>query len=389
MSGQIVKIKVNPAVLKYARYLSGYNFENVAKKTKIKQEQLEILEQEEIEISIPRLEKLSSVYKMPLAFFLLKELPKDAILPSDFRIVYTSEQNNFSPDVMLAIRRARYIQSVFSDLLNKVIKYAFRVISLTSDVEMSAQDFRKLLNISIQQQSQWSTPQIALRNWKSAVENLNILIVQQSLPKGEVSAFSLADKIPYVIVLNSKEHENRRIFSLFHEMGHILLHRSGICTPDDLSKNSLEYKRIEKFCNQFAASLLVPYEQFVDDDIVKKLGKIEEEYWDNSDIRSLSNKFKVSQEVIYRRLMTINLLSEASYQKKRSELQKKFEEYEKKVKRKQEIRIPQYRKIISQNGRAYSSFILENLHANKITLVDAADYLGTNSRHIRAVELNL
>ena len=81
-------------------------------------------------------------------------------------------------------------------------------------------------------------------------------------------------------------------------------------------------------------------------------------------------------------------MAENLYDAKRKELLTGFEEYTKKPKKK-DIVIPQYIKILGKNGRAYSGFILDYLHSNKITLSAAAEYLGTNTQHISAVEAHI
>ena len=382
-----ILIKIEPAILKYARRQSAYELSEVARKTKIKAEFLTSIENSKAEISLAKLQKLAELYKRPLTYFLLEQIPKDVVLPNDFRIIYSSEDTGFSPPVMLAIRKARYVQSVIQEIAEEKFEYNFKKISINDNPEDVASYFRSI--ISAPKEEKKSLDRVGpLRYWKDVIERLNIFVLQQSIPEDDVSAFCLADKTPYIIVLNSSEHVNRRVFSLFHEIGHILLHTSGVCTPDNFSKNSFEYIKIEKFCNQFAASLLVPREEFVKDSLVGKLRKISFDDWDKNDVRIISTRFKVSQEVIYRRLVSIGVITNAQYEQKRGELIKDFEEYKKKQKPKK-MAIPQFRKIISTNGIAYSSFILESLHSQKITIADAADYLGTNSRHIFDVESHI
>lgn len=388
MQRHSVKLKIESSILKYARVCSGYDIRTAAEKISMDEEKLLSLESQDGEITIAKLEKIAGIYKMPLTYFLLKEVPKDVLLPKDFRIVYSSETQNFSPVIMLAIRHARYIQSVIKELSETEIVYPFKAISIKDDVDKIANNFRTLLGVSFKEQSKWSDPAVALRNWKNAVEGLNIYVMQQNLSKDskeDVSAFCLADQSPYIIVLDSSEHENRRSFSLFHEIAHVLLHRSGICTPDNFSRNSFEYIKIEKFCNQFAASLLVPLEELVTDPIVIKLKGLPFERWGDNDVSLISSKFRVSQEVIYRRLVTVGILDEKLYELKRIELVRNFIEYRTR-KKKEGLIIPQHIKILSKNGRAYSSFVLDSLHANRITLSDAASYLDTKSQHILKVE---
>jgi Zn-dependent peptidase ImmA (M78 family) len=381
-------VKVEPLIMKYARHCSGYDLAAAAKKIKVSEDKLRAFEQEQSEVTLGELKRVSAAYKMPLAYFLLKKAPADVVVPDAFRVVYDSEDQGFSPTLMLAVRNARYAQSVVQELSGKDIKYPFRAVTIKDDPEKVASYFRGILGVDLEDQKKWSDPAVALRGWKDAVERLGIFILQQSLTKDDVSAFSLADQKPYVVLLNSSEHENRRIFSLFHEVAHILLHTSGVCTPTNLSRNSYAYKQIEKFCNQFSASFLVPQADFTANEIVKRLGKLSFEKWSPNDIKTLASLYRVSQEVIYRRLVQVGVLGEEEYEQKRSELMKSFEEY-KKLPKKENLIIPQYRKIISKNGRAYSGLILENLHSNRITLSDAAEYLGTNTQHISAVESHM
>ncbi len=385
MARRSIKISIEPSIMKYGRYCSGLKIPDAAKKIGLSAEKLGSLEINEAEISLAQVERISAAYKMPLAYFFLKKKPEDAVIPEGFRIVYASDKDALSPKVMLAVRRARYVQSVIQELSDHKVQYDFKTISIDGNADEAASYFRPLLKTSIDDQAKWFSPSTALRNWKDSIEALGVFVLQQSIPKDDVSAFCLVDQVPYVICLNSFEHENRRIFSLFHEIGHILLQQSGVCTPADLSRNSYQYVRIEKFCNQFAASVLVPPKAFIEDPIVTKLRNLPFENWDLEDVKTLSGHFRVSQEVIYRKLVSVGILQEEQYEQKRRELIKGFEEY-KKRKKPAKLIIPQFRKIISANGTAYSLFVLDNLHSKRITFADAADYLDTNTRHIAKVE---
>lgn len=384
--GRSITIEVEPLILKYARYCSGYDIQGASKKLKISEERLRDLEDKKQTINLAQIKKMSTVYKMPVAYFLLINAPKDMVVPKDFRIIYASETEKLSPEVMLAVRRARYVQSTIHDLKEE-IQYNFKSFSLQDKPEKVAEYFRGVLNISVEQQKKLNSPNSALRAWKDSVERLGIFVLQQSLPKDDISAFSLADEKPYIVLLNSAEHENRRIFSLFHEIGHVLLHRSGVCNPDNFSRNSYEYIQIEKFCNNFSSEVLVPAHDFLNNETVKLLSKQKFEDWDLESIRSVASLYRVSQEVIYRKLVQVGILDEKKYEKKRQELLKGFEEYQKRKKGKSII--PQYRKIISKNGHAFVGIVLRNMYENRITIRDVSDFLGTTSRHIADVEAHV
>lgn len=379
-------IKVEPAVLQYARKFSGYKIEDIAKKAKIPGATLQIYEDQGAEIPLSHLEKFANIYKRPLAFFLLSKVPGDAVVPKEFRIVFESDEESFSPSAYLAIRRARYVQSVIAELADGKFEYKFPSVTTNDDVDKLAAWFRDYVGVPFEKQRKWSTSGDALRGWKNALEAKDIFVLQQSIAKDHVSAFSLVDKKPYVLLLNSSEHEVRRVFSLFHEIGHILLHSSGICSPEDLSRNSYQYVHIEKFCNQFSASFLVPKDLFLTDSEVSALRKIAFEEWEDDDIKSISQHFKVSKEVILRRFHTLNLISDSQYEQRRARWLKENAALKKP---KKEFKLPMYQKVISQNGRKFTGFVLDQYHANRISFSAAAEILNVNPKHMQRLEAKI
>ena len=98
------------------------------------------------------------------------------------------------------------------------------------------------------------------------------------------SGFCLYDTDFPVIYVNNNKAKNRQIFTLFHELAHLLMHTGGVDTRQD---DYIEYltgnnRRIEILCNQFAAEFLVPTVDFqarlagnpVHDGAIKKLGRV-------------------------------------------------------------------------------------------------------------------
>lgn len=66
---------------------------------------------------------------------------------------------------------------------------------------------------------------------------------------------------------NSVTSQGRKNFTIAHELGHYLVHRKkypkGIkCKRDDIDRWDSEYSKVEREANQFAASLLMPRDDF-------------------------------------------------------------------------------------------------------------------------------
>lgn len=379
-------VSVEPTILRYARKTMGLKLEDVVSSTRVDFEILQSYEENKSEISLTKLEKFAKLYKRPLAFFLLNVVPEDAIKPKDYRIVFSEHDHvELSPKYHLSIRRARYVQSTLSELIDDQIAYNLPKVSLESDIEKIAATFREYLGITWKDQNGWKTSSDALRSWKDALEDKNIFVLQSSLPDDQISAYCLVDRQPYLVILNSLDNEYRRIFSLFHEVGHILLRKSGICSPEDLSRNSYEYIQIEKFCNQFAASILLPKVDFLNDFSVMKFIESKSFEWTDYELKGLANKCRVSKEVVLRRFQTFGYLTEVEYdewrQKWLQELPPKIDKLKKK-----NIKIPQHVKCISQNGRGFVSLVLDRYHANRISFDTAAEFLNISPQYIAALE---
>ena len=67
------------------------------------------------------------------------------------------------------------------------------------------------------------------------------------------------DEFP-IIYINNSSAKSRQIFTLFHELGHLLFHTSGVDLLDDPFLKHLGHaeQRIEVICNGLAARVLVP-----------------------------------------------------------------------------------------------------------------------------------
>ena len=97
----------------------------------------------------------------------------------------------------------------------------------------------------------------------------------------------------YAIYVNARHHENRRRFTIAHEIAHFILHRDFIgdgITDDALYRSALS-SRLETQANQLAADILMPWPLLnaaMDGGI--------------NDVRTLANHFRVSPSAMSVRL---------------------------------------------------------------------------------------
>ena len=381
MPAKSFETDVKPKVLQWARETIGFSPMEAAKKLKIVEGTLIKWEAGEKKPTLAQLRKLASVYKRPLAAFFLPEPPKEPLLPKDYRTLPQNEKKPFSPKTRLAVRRARRLQSLASELagnLNRKLRAEIDQAILSDAPEIIAVRIREKLGITIQTQLGWKNEIRAIGEWKQALEKLGILVFHISAPLKETRGFSLTDQEPRTIVLNLQDTVNGRIFSLFHEYGHLLLNESGICDMGDQERLPESDKAVEKFCNHFAGAILVPKFALSSHKLVAPIRYRPE--WPEEILSDLARSFKVSQEVILRRLLILGYADPDFYRKMREKwLKTAF------ARKGRGGRNPP-KECVQKNGAPFVSLVIESQRKEKITYSDVADYLNVRLKYLPKIE---
>ncbi len=87
-----------------------------------------------------------------------------------------------------------------------------------------------------------------------------MFVFKDAFKQGEISGFCLTSREFPVIFINNVTTKTRQVFSLIHELAHLLFERSGISRFDNVGIEDLppSDRGIERFCNSIAAEVLVP-----------------------------------------------------------------------------------------------------------------------------------
>ena len=376
MSARSRKVDVKAAVLKWARESSGWTLEAIAAKLRVSTKQYQEWESTGQGIPLARLEDLSRHCKRSLATFFLPTPPSEPQKPADFRML-PGKTDKFERKTLFAIRRAMWLQSVASDLLDSLELPKLAKIGTASpedDPELLSRRARQALGITINGQLRWDNESEALRKWRDTIETLNILVFSQSMPVGDARGFSLSNARPWVIVVNSSDAIRARIFTLFHEFAHLLLHSPGVCIPrEDYSRVS-KLNKIEAWCNQFAAALLLPRdyletlmaERIRTDELPEMLGEI-------------SRRCKVSQEVVLRRLAELSFIPKARFEEELGTLRSRL------IPKKKSGPVSPAVKSVSGRGRQFTRLVLKGKEKGILTYKDVSDLLSIRLKHLDKV----
>jgi Zn-dependent peptidase ImmA (M78 family)/DNA-binding XRE family transcriptional regulator len=381
-----IAIKLSTEVLKWARKSIGYSIEESAKKLAVKPEKIESWEKGLTTPTYAQLEGLAyKVYKRPLAVFFLPSPPQEKPIEQDFRNLTSSDVKNLSSELRLVVRKAKHLQNLIFELNKDDLvepKYKEFKVSLKDNAITSANRFRQFINLSIEEQKKWQ-PDKAFDNFKALVESIGIYVFHFKMPFEEARAFSLTNHFP-VIVLNSVDAKNGRIFSLFHEVCHILFNVGDIFRDKETGHLKNEYTRIEDFCNTFAAEFLVP-EYLFKKDIDFSNQSLHE--WSESDLEMLSKTYKVSKEVVLRKLVELRLATKQFYFAKKyawdTELRKRREKQNKKAKEEgRPVIISPTTTVVHEKGKMYINNVLEGYNKGKLTYSEISDYLDVKVDHL-------
>ena len=384
MAEKPVWVGVNPDVMKWARESIGLTIPDVSKRLNIREGTIEEWETGDRKPTLNTLKKLTNLYKRPLSAFFLPEPPQEQPLPTDFRVLPEDARRPFTRKALLAIRRARYLQSIATELLREEDMTdqfpAFQKVTLDDDPELVAERERNRLGVTISRQSRFRNIYDAFSKWREILESQHILILQSRITVAEARGFSLLDNLLPVIAVSISDSIRARVFTLFHEYSHILLDISGICTPESVSPYDTKAQLTERFCNHFAGAFLVPRIALSEDSNAREIlhrGRI-----DNSLLYEIANRFKVSTQVVLRRLLICQFINREQYEAKLNEL-----EFQQKVRKPRHgFGMATPKRCITENGRFFTSVALAAKEKDIITYSDLADYLAIDLKHLDKVE---
>ncbi len=370
-----ISVEVKPEVFKWLRTSAGWTVEEVARRLKTSVDVIEAIEAGRRNPTLRQLKELSKSYKRPLASFFLSEPVKEAPLPKDYRLL-PDRKDIFDRKTIYQIRRARSLQEIGNELsLN--IKYSTESkvskAKIDDDPKLLASEYRKRFGLTAERQCKFRNAYELFHHLRDRLEDMNILVFQFSMPVEDARGFALTDRSPGVIVVNTKDSIEARLFTLMHEFGHILLGETVIDIPDI----GVEYKdRIEQWCNAFSSEFLLPKGLAMEIFSSKKRTLTE-----TQTLNSLKNKYKVSKAMLLYNMLKLGFITHSEYHEVLDRFEQQIQESEKQ----QGGGIPQDKRCLSEMGNKFISLVANNYDRNYITYTDALSYLSIKTKNFEKV----
>lgn len=231
------------------------------------------------------------------------------------------------------------------------------------------------------------TNQNNFESYREAVEAKGILVFRSNGYNGKwqidkdnpILGFTLFDENCPVIVIKKQSSygESRQIFTLMHELGHLLLHKTSSIDDD---RDMRSYKGQEQEANAFAGNLLVSdvvLNSIRDSDRPDDVSQYSD--W----LLQVRKTIGVSSEVILRRLLDAGRLQQSQYLA--------YIQWNDKPRAPQEedsgSRLYRHREPKHVFGNTFVRTVLDSLSASYITLAKASSYLdGLKIKDIRELE---
>jgi Zn-dependent peptidase ImmA (M78 family) len=376
------EIPVNPEILRWARATAGLSTEAVAAKLsrkKITAETVAAWEKGAASPTYPQLERLAyEIYKRPLALFFFPEAPQEETPNQSFRSLPDEEIRHLPPRLLYLLRQARAMQLNVAELydeVNPATQQVVRDLSFTPHHAVSemATVVREYLGVELATQCQWGTPEEAFKEWRAVLETHGVFIFKEAIKDAAFSGFCLYDAHFPVIYVNNSKPATRQIFTLFHELAHLVFGTGGIDTrlEDYLEFLHGDARRIEVACNRFAGEFLVPHHDFN--------RRIEGATLDDETVGNLASRYGVSREVILRKLLDRGLVGQEEYERKAAA-------WAAEVVGRTKGEGNYYRTKGAYLGERYLEVAFSRYYQERISREQLAGYLGVKTRNIPGME---
>lgn len=207
--------------------------------------------------------QLFKALKRPSALFFAPRAPEPLDIPA-FRSSPSRTDRALSERERLWMRRSRRLQQLMSFLFREQGRRAdLPRFGREQEPETAGAQVRPWLGVGVDLQMSWDSTVDPWRWWREKLEGRGVLVFALQLGPDGVRGFSFSDEFAPVISVNTAYNRAARVFTAFHELGHLVLRSESVCV--DLAGDAADE---ERWCEEFAASVLLPSDavlQFVDE----------------------------------------------------------------------------------------------------------------------------
>jgi Zn-dependent peptidase ImmA (M78 family)/transcriptional regulator with XRE-family HTH domain len=368
----VTRIPIVCDVLIWARKRNKLEISEAARRLKCDHDQLSKIEAGTLLPTAGLFRRMASVYLLPEATLLRDTPPLERPLPKDFRS-FEGAAVTLSYETIASIRHVEGRQEAMATLAEidkDVIPPNLPIHSLDENPEKLGANLRKQLGFSVVDQLRL-TGEKAFMHWRVLVENMGVSVYVEPFGKDDTRGVSLFFNAFPAIVIDQKEtFSGARLFTLFHELGHLLIRQAGISNFN--GRNS-----VEAFCNRFAAAFLMPAEAI---EAVFDLSKLKDNEPDISQLEFAAAKLCVTISQVALRLEQLGYAQSGYYKRIASKLKPPTPKPKKK-----DIQVPFKFTYLSSAGHNLPSTVFASLDRQQITTLEAYRLLDLAPAHFNTI----
>lgn len=384
-----LQLPYNGAMMEWARNWRGRTLEEAANKIGVPAERVRAWELGDEKPTVSMARRLADFYGRSFMEFFYDEEPDivESGLVPDYRLHKDAGDPRANREI-LEIQHWAELQRInaldlYDDIQESAPSFPDSLAASISDgVEGYAEAAREALSFSFatQRAMKYKDAQDLPNMLRARMEDIGVLVLRENaLTKYGVSGMTIV-QFPLPIVVYAAEAPGRSAFTLMHEFAHIVLRESAISGPDRERGGLSRERKVERWCDKFAAAFLTPKSALED-----LRGPPPAKPWDEIDdvtLAAIARHFKVSQHAMLVRLVDLEYVAADYYWRVK---RPQFLAEERMWKSRGIPKIWASR-IWNQLGHTYTGLVLEALGTGKIQTHQAQTFLGIrNPTHLTTI----
>ena len=315
----------------------------------------------------------------PFGQLFMREPPDDALRIPDFR-AGTGMESRPSPHLRDTISDCRLRQLWYVDYLSDAGTEPSDLVGAV-DGRMSAANvaeaFALAAGFGLEDRKLAKSWNDALRGITRHLREKGFLVFISGVARGnthrrldpeEFRGFTLSQPLAPLIFINGRDAKAAQMFTLAHEVAHVLCGQSGL---DDIPELRQSPPSAERWCDDVAAELLVP--------LAHLRSRFDPASESAGEVQQLARFYKVSRLVVLRRLLTADLISRDEYRDLYGAFRAQYERRERGPDAGSGSGGNFYTTFFARNGREYASAVIASTLGGETSYTEMSSLLGIKS----------
>jgi len=269
------KAGINSNQVRWARERAGLQLSDLSKALQLAEDKIAAWETGEEQPTFRQAQKLAERLRVPLPYLFLASPPEENSPIADLRTLRNEARATFSLDFKEVLNDCLQKQNWYREYLQNTgqaspLKFIGKY-SVESDVKTVARDIQAVLGLDEELRKSARNKPDFLSKLVQQAEAAGILVLISGVVKNnnhrklaveEFRGFVLSDAVAPLVFINGNDTEAAKLFTFVHELAHLWVGASGVSNVEVKSAVENDFDQLERFCNQVAAEVLIPAEDF-------------------------------------------------------------------------------------------------------------------------------